>query len=281
MVFTGAGLLLGPKVFGVVDPAPSGETVKLLAEATLAVVLFGDAARIDLKTLREEIGVPARLLGIGLPLTIGAGLRRRTGRLRRARMAGGAAARRDPRADGCGPRPGRGDTAEPAVAGAAGAQRRERAQRRPLRPHLRRRSRRRDGRGRDRQRRACVPGPRRADRLRHAGRRRRRRAGCRRRRGRRSARLRPGLLAPGRAGGGGGARIHVGDRARRLGLHRRVRRRRDLRRAPPPGRWRGRLLVEELGALLGAATFVVFGAVLLEPALDRRRGAWVSTPYSA
>ena len=73
MVFMGAGLLLGPKVFGVVDPSPGGETVKLLAEATLAVVLFGDAARIDLRALREQLGVPARLLGLGLPLTIAAG----------------------------------------------------------------------------------------------------------------------------------------------------------------------------------------------------------------
>jgi len=70
MAFMGAGLLLGPKVFGIVDPAPGGETVKLLAEATLAVVLFGDAARIELRALREQLGVPARLLGIGLPLTI-------------------------------------------------------------------------------------------------------------------------------------------------------------------------------------------------------------------
>ena len=73
IVFTIAGLLLGPSVFGVVDPTPSGETVKLLAEGTLAVVLFGDAARIDLRALREQLGVPARLLGIGLPLTILAG----------------------------------------------------------------------------------------------------------------------------------------------------------------------------------------------------------------
>jgi sodium/hydrogen antiporter len=73
MVFMGIGLLLGPKLFGVVDPAPGGETVKLLAEATLTVVLFGDAARIDLRALREQVGVPARLLGIGLPLTIIAG----------------------------------------------------------------------------------------------------------------------------------------------------------------------------------------------------------------
>jgi NhaP-type Na+/H+ or K+/H+ antiporter len=73
MVFMGVGLLLGPKVFGVVEPNPGGETVKMLAEATLAVVLFGDAARIDLHALREQVGVPARLLGLGLPLTIVAG----------------------------------------------------------------------------------------------------------------------------------------------------------------------------------------------------------------
>jgi NhaP-type Na+/H+ or K+/H+ antiporter len=74
MVFTGAGLLLGAKAAGLVDLQPGGEAVKLLAEATLAVVLFGDAARIDFRALREEYRVPARLLGIGLPLTIVAGL---------------------------------------------------------------------------------------------------------------------------------------------------------------------------------------------------------------
>jgi NhaP-type Na+/H+ or K+/H+ antiporter len=71
MVFTGAGLLLGNKAFDLVDPNPA--TVRQLAEATLAVVLFSDAARIDLKALRGEIKVPARLLGIGLPLMIVAG----------------------------------------------------------------------------------------------------------------------------------------------------------------------------------------------------------------
>src|SRR5580765_6693441 len=54
---------------GTVITAPTGATVKLLASATLAVVLFGDAARIDLRALRDEFRVPARLLGIGLPLT--------------------------------------------------------------------------------------------------------------------------------------------------------------------------------------------------------------------
>jgi NhaP-type Na+/H+ or K+/H+ antiporter len=74
MIFTAAGLLVGVDGLGLLDPSASGEFVKVLAEATLAVVLFSDASRIDLAALREEIGVPARLLGIGLPLTIVLGL---------------------------------------------------------------------------------------------------------------------------------------------------------------------------------------------------------------
>ncbi len=73
MVFTAVGLLVGDEMLGLVDPAVSGEAVKLLAEATLALVLFGDASRIDLEALREEVSVPERLLGIGLPLTMLAG----------------------------------------------------------------------------------------------------------------------------------------------------------------------------------------------------------------
>jgi NhaP-type Na+/H+ or K+/H+ antiporter len=70
MVFTAVGLLVGADTLGLVDPAVSGEAVKLLAEATLALVLFGDASRIDLHALREEVSIPARLLGLGLPLTL-------------------------------------------------------------------------------------------------------------------------------------------------------------------------------------------------------------------
>jgi NhaP-type Na+/H+ or K+/H+ antiporter len=36
-------------------------------------VLFGDASRIDLQALRDEVSIPARLLGLGLPLTLVAG----------------------------------------------------------------------------------------------------------------------------------------------------------------------------------------------------------------
>ena len=73
MVFTGVGLLVGPKVLGEVDLESSSGTVRALAEATLALVLFCDASRIDLRLLRREVGVPTRLLGIGLPLTIALG----------------------------------------------------------------------------------------------------------------------------------------------------------------------------------------------------------------
>jgi sodium/hydrogen antiporter len=73
MVFTAVGLLVGTEALGLVELAPEGETVKLLAEATLALVLFADASRIDVGALRGELSVPARLLGIGLPLTIIAG----------------------------------------------------------------------------------------------------------------------------------------------------------------------------------------------------------------
>src|SRR6478672_5943669 len=70
MVFVVLGVLVGPEVIDGVTAAPSGSTVRTLAEATLTVVLFSDASRIKLPALRREYGVPVRLLGIGLPLTI-------------------------------------------------------------------------------------------------------------------------------------------------------------------------------------------------------------------
>ena len=72
MFFTTAGLLAGP-VFDLLDLHVESEQVKRLAEVTLTLVLFADAARISLRALRREYRVPLRLLGIGLPLTILAG----------------------------------------------------------------------------------------------------------------------------------------------------------------------------------------------------------------
>src|SRR3954447_625812 len=72
MFFTTAGLVAAPGR-GVLDLRLESEQVKLLAEITLTLVLFADASRISLRALRREFAVPLRLLGIGLPLTILAG----------------------------------------------------------------------------------------------------------------------------------------------------------------------------------------------------------------
>jgi NhaP-type Na+/H+ or K+/H+ antiporter len=73
MVFAGVGVIVGPLVLDELTSAPTGEGVRTLAEATLAVVLFADASRIKPRLLRREYAVPVRLLGIGLPLTIALG----------------------------------------------------------------------------------------------------------------------------------------------------------------------------------------------------------------
>jgi len=54
--FTCAGLLAGP-VFGLIELRIGSEPVKLLAEATLTLVLFADASRISLPALRKEFAV--------------------------------------------------------------------------------------------------------------------------------------------------------------------------------------------------------------------------------
>jgi sodium/hydrogen antiporter len=73
MVFVTAGLLVGGRALELVDLDAANQFVRHLAEATLALVLFTDAVRINLGRLRRESLVPARLLGVGLPLTILAG----------------------------------------------------------------------------------------------------------------------------------------------------------------------------------------------------------------
>src|SRR3954452_14498099 len=73
MVFVVGGIVASTDVLGWLDPTIGSESVRWVAEATLTVVLFSDASRIDLAALRRQYVVPLRLLGIGLPLTILAG----------------------------------------------------------------------------------------------------------------------------------------------------------------------------------------------------------------
>lgn len=68
MAFTVFGFLLAMLGFGQFELDES--LIELLAEITLILVLFTDATRIDLKVFRREYGLSLRLLGLGLPLTI-------------------------------------------------------------------------------------------------------------------------------------------------------------------------------------------------------------------
>jgi len=70
IVFTGIGFILGPDGLGVLGINITGEGLRLLAELTLAMVLFTDAANADFAIVRRNLGLPERLLGVGLPLTI-------------------------------------------------------------------------------------------------------------------------------------------------------------------------------------------------------------------
>jgi sodium/hydrogen antiporter len=73
ITFVIAGLVLTHGPLAVLGVAPSNEVVKILAEITLVLVLFSDASRVGLRDLQAELGLCVRLLGIGLPLTIGLG----------------------------------------------------------------------------------------------------------------------------------------------------------------------------------------------------------------
>jgi len=73
IVFTAAGVLLTHGPLAPLGITPSSEVVKVLTEATLALVLFSDASRVGLHQLRADLGLCLRLLGIGLPLSIGLG----------------------------------------------------------------------------------------------------------------------------------------------------------------------------------------------------------------
>jgi NhaP-type Na+/H+ or K+/H+ antiporter len=74
LVYLFAGLLCGPYGLKLVELNVDAEGVKGLAEFTLALVLFSDSANSNLAILRKVEWVPIRLLLMGLPLTIAAGI---------------------------------------------------------------------------------------------------------------------------------------------------------------------------------------------------------------
>jgi sodium/hydrogen antiporter len=73
MVFVTLGLLAGNQLLDLIDADTVTQFVRHLAEATLTLVLFCDAVRVNRGRLRHESALPTRLLVVGLPLTIVAG----------------------------------------------------------------------------------------------------------------------------------------------------------------------------------------------------------------
>jgi NhaP-type Na+/H+ or K+/H+ antiporter len=79
MIFTTAGVVVGLilELRGIPEQVMSAELqgamVQTLLEGTLVIILFSDAVVIDVGAVRRDAFLPSRLLGIGLPLTIGVG----------------------------------------------------------------------------------------------------------------------------------------------------------------------------------------------------------------
>jgi len=73
LVYVAFGVACGPVGLDIVDIPLDGERIRQIAELTLALVLFTDSSNTDLGVLRRFEALPARLLLVGLPLTIGMG----------------------------------------------------------------------------------------------------------------------------------------------------------------------------------------------------------------
>ena len=71
VVFVALGMLLALAAADI--EAEFSHELKVLAELTLVMVLFSDAARVRFREIRHDLGLISRLLGIGLPLSIVAG----------------------------------------------------------------------------------------------------------------------------------------------------------------------------------------------------------------
>jgi NhaP-type Na+/H+ or K+/H+ antiporter len=70
LVFVLFGFIFGSEGLGWLALEPNAEGLSLVAELTLAVVLFSDAASVNMTVLIKNLRLPKRLLLLGLPLTI-------------------------------------------------------------------------------------------------------------------------------------------------------------------------------------------------------------------
>lgn len=70
MFFIAVGALTGANGLGWINIPLTSEEIKIIVEVTLALLLFADSSTLNLHQLKEDAGLPARLLGLALPLII-------------------------------------------------------------------------------------------------------------------------------------------------------------------------------------------------------------------
>jgi NhaP-type Na+/H+ or K+/H+ antiporter len=73
LVFVLFGVAVGSDGLNIANLEPGHSAIHIIAEFTLILVLFTDAARIDIACVRKDHNLPTRMLIIGLPLVIVAG----------------------------------------------------------------------------------------------------------------------------------------------------------------------------------------------------------------
>jgi sodium/hydrogen antiporter len=73
IVLVAAGTVLGAGYLDVLPANVTTESIRLLTELTLALILFADASTVQLRQAEGDVWLPLRLLGIGLPLTMALG----------------------------------------------------------------------------------------------------------------------------------------------------------------------------------------------------------------
>jgi NhaP-type Na+/H+ or K+/H+ antiporter len=70
MIFVALGMVLGPFGFGVMESETNTQSFTILAQLALTVILFNQAAMLDLRSVVRRGHVTFRLLVIGIPLSI-------------------------------------------------------------------------------------------------------------------------------------------------------------------------------------------------------------------
>jgi len=73
LIFVIAGMALGSDTLDLIDIDPDTESFTVLAQVALTVILFNQAARLDLGALRRGRRVSLRLLIIGIPVSVALG----------------------------------------------------------------------------------------------------------------------------------------------------------------------------------------------------------------